>query len=392
MSGPVQVGIPQLDALLGSVPQNASILYVNDPGVETDAFLLQSAAHHLSTGRKVVYVTLRRSPSAILDSMAEYGFDARGGGSRLLFVDGFSSTRAGFEEAAYVLRHPDDLDELVHLVDQAASEHPDAVILFDALNDLADRWGTPGFSEAAAKIAKAIKRFHLAEALFTEWEYEGTIKHVYQHFDAILRLRTVQGRIQLTQYFLVERANWLAQTPATPRLYRALKPGGVQVYIPKILVTGPPNAGKSTFIQSVSDTAHSVDRMGTTIALDHGQYTQDGLTADLFGTPGQSRFDPLLQRLGGHALGVIVMVDASRPETFGRAKEMLDQTWKEGLPALIVANKSDLGNALSIDSLAAELKPPGGVDVVSCVASDRDRARAVLREMIDRILAGGMKF
>ena len=78
------------------------------------------------------------------------------------------------------------------------------------------------------------------------------------------------------------------------RPIRKIKPGGFRGYIPKILVTGPFHAGKTTMVHSLSMRAVSVQRMGTTVALDFGHVDYKGFSLDLFGTIGQPRFDPIL--------------------------------------------------------------------------------------------------
>ncbi|MDX1611920.1 MAG: GTP-binding protein, partial [Candidatus Thermoplasmatota archaeon] len=165
---------------------------------------------------------------------------------------------------------------------------------------------------------------------------------------------------------------------------------GVHVYIPKVVVTGPYNAGKSTFVHTVSDTAVSVDRLGTTVALDHGHVTINGVTADIFGTPGQARFDPILRTVAGQALGVIVLVDATKPDTFPRARELLEKTVVHGIPVIIAANKQDLPGALTPEEVEARLKPPRHVKVIGCSGQDRASSRRLLETMNDNIVLRGM--
>jgi uncharacterized protein len=188
------------------------------------------------------------------------------------------------------------------------------------------------------------------------------------------------------QYFVVERAQGAPVREPRPRLFKALKPGGVHVYVPKIVVTGPYNAGKSSFIHAISDTAVSADHLGTTVALDHGRITLEGLTADIFGTPGQARFDPILRIVGGQAVGVIVVVDSTKPDSLDRARDMLQQMWRQGLPAIIAANKQDLPGALTPAEVARLMDPPQGIKVVGCQGQDRESGRQVLRELLDQIL------
>ena len=88
----------------------------------------------------------------------------------------------------------------------------------------------------------------------------------------------------------------------------------------KMVVTGPFNAGKTEFIQSVSEidvvsterkissTAERSVKESTTVAMDFGRITVDeDLVLYLFGTPGQKRFDFMWEILSEGMLGFIVM-------------------------------------------------------------------------------------
>lgn len=378
-----RLGIPQLDRFLQSVPDRASFVLVNEPGIEAAPFLYQAADAHANAGRTVCYLVLSRTPSSVRRAMQEFGFDT---GDRLKFIDGFSSLVGAAEDAAYALQDPTDLAALAALLERVAADHPDALLLVDPLSTLVDHVGFAPFRDAFPRIHDAMKRFRISATLFTRWPYEDDVRPLFARFDALVRLRAVEDRVLVSQYFTVERVGWAEQTPARPVLYKAVKPGGVFAYIPKIVVTGPFHAGKTTFIQTLSDTAVSVNRLGTTVALDHGHVTIDGLTADVFGTPGQERFDPILKIISSQALGVVVVVDSTRPDTFERARQMMHQTWKQGLPIVVAANKQDSANALHPDEVKRLLDTPAHVRVVGCTASARDGCIHVLRQLIEQIM------
>jgi len=93
----------------------------------------------------------------------------------------------------------------------------------------------------------------------------------------------------------------------------------------KILFTGTMGAGKTTAIAAVSEsppvrtearnTDTEVDKATTTVGLDYGELTLDnGETLRLYGTPGQKRFDFMWKILARGALGVVILVDNSRPD------------------------------------------------------------------------------
>ena len=100
----------------------------------------------------------------------------------------------------------------------------------------------------------------------------------------------------------------------------------------KMVVTGPFAAGKTQFIQTISeiDVVETEARISrdservkeyTTVAMDFGRITVDeDLVLYLFGTPGQRRFDFMWEILSEGMLGFVVVVDSTRPETFREAR------------------------------------------------------------------------
>ncbi len=103
----------------------------------------------------------------------------------------------------------------------------------------------------------------------------------------------------------------------------------------KVLFTGPMGAGKTTAIGCISETPPVVtdvdntdsehSKAKTTVGLDFGMMTLDnGDRIRLFGTPGQQRFDFLWKILANNALGVIVLIDNTRPDPMADLVTYLD--------------------------------------------------------------------
>jgi uncharacterized protein len=386
MAGAETTGIVQLDKLLAGMPPKATLVLVNDPGVESEPFLYQTAHQHLRAGKTVVYAVFNRPPSSVLRGLEEYGFSNPDHRSRLLFLDAYSALMGASENAEYALTIPNEPAKVTELLVRIARERPGAVLVLDSITTMLDHAAPNAFAAAIPDLKKALRQFSVCVAMVTRWPYGPEFQNFIATFDAVVNLKGVEDRVLLNQYFVVERASWLKQIDQKPLLYKTIKPGGVFVYIPKIVITGPYHAGKTTFIQTLSDTAVSVNRLGTTVALDHGHVTFDGLTADLFGTPGQERFDPLLKTIAGQALGVIVVVDSTRPDSLERAREMMLLTGRQGLPVIVAANKQDEAGALSPMEIAKLLHAPEHVRVVGCIGKQRESARAVLGELISQIM------
>ncbi len=96
----------------------------------------------------------------------------------------------------------------------------------------------------------------------------------------------------------------------------------------KIIFTGPVGAGKTTAIAAISDvppvctneTASDMTRHrkeATTVAMDYGVMHLDGKERiHLYGTPGQERFDFMWEILTKGGLGLVLLLDNTRPDPF----------------------------------------------------------------------------
>jgi len=225
---------------------------------------------------------------------------------------------------------------------------------------------------------------------FTAWPYsDDTLLSIKEDvFDSTVSVGGIAGEVIFGQYFGVLKANW---TDVVHKyiLFKVLTPGGVRAYIPKILVTGPFDAGKSTFVHALSTRAVSVDRLGTTIALDHGHVDHKGFAADIFGTPGQERFDPIIKLISGEAMGVFLILDSTRAEDFARGMQMLEITRSFGLPVVIIANKQDFDGALSPEDIRGTLDMPENILVMPAVATTGEGVFEAFETLIDMVMEVG---
>ena len=167
----------------------------------------------------------------------------------------------------------------------------------------------------------------------------------------------------------------------------------------KMVITGPFSAGKTEFIQSVSEIdvvaterkiSSDAERVkeDTTVAMDFGRITvDDDLVLYLFGTPGQRRFDFMWEILSEGMLGFVVLVDSVRPETFREARHILEVfSSYASTPYVIAANKQDLPDAWSLEDVRIALKIDRDVKVLGCVARDKETVKNVLLELLYSIL------
>ena len=167
----------------------------------------------------------------------------------------------------------------------------------------------------------------------------------------------------------------------------------------KVVVTGPFNAGKTTFIKAVSEiTVLSTERQvsdtsqegsgETTVAMDFGRITvSDDVVLYLFGTPGQERFSFMWETLSEGMLGFVLLVDADEQESVSDAASMIT-FFKEmsDVPFVVAANKVDAEDTEALQRVRDALALEDSVPLLPVDARDKDSVKAVLLGLLYEIL------
>ena len=168
----------------------------------------------------------------------------------------------------------------------------------------------------------------------------------------------------------------------------------------KVVVTGPYEAGKTTFIHTiseitvlsterpVSDAGHSTSGR-TTVAMDFGRITAaPDLALYLFGTPGQERFEFMWDILAEGMLGYILIVDPLRPGGIDEARRVRKRFEELGeVPGVVAINKLVGDDQQAIDDLRLSLQLPDDAPVVITDARDRNAVKATLLTLFGALLA-----
>jgi small GTP-binding protein len=169
----------------------------------------------------------------------------------------------------------------------------------------------------------------------------------------------------------------------------------------KVVIAGPFAAGKTQFINTVSEiktvkTERRTQQLNeksvkdyTTVAMDFGKVRiDDEHELYLFGTPGQFRFDFMWEILGEGALGIIILVDSTDPTTFHEARKIINFFQSRfPVPMVVGANKQDLPNAWSPEDvrIALDIDEEEGIPVIPVSAIDKESVKNALLTLFEII-------
>ena len=141
----------------------------------------------------------------------------------------------------------------------------------------------------------------------------------------------------------------------------------------RIVFAGPIGAGKTTAIQALSDIppistevasveAEAVGKKTTTVAFDLGQVLlENGDLVQLYGAPGQARFDFMWPMISENAIGAVILADNRRPDTI----ELTVEYVREFAPRVTAGNcvvgvgRSDLHPKPGVDAYQDALEAEG---------------------------------
>jgi len=387
--------IPMLDELLGGgMPAGTSILFTAMPGVTSEVFGYQIIAERMRNETDVCFIyTNTRTPVEIEHVFQRYGWDLRSflDSGQAFFIDSISPMMGMPAIGKYSI---DDFRESEKTITNAISDIAGGVAVIEDISTLLDSIGVDPTFDLIERLNKEARSNDVNMIyMFTRWNYEKVmLDRLSDIVDCEIKLFSVEEKVIYRQVFAITKSNWI-KTSGAKIFFEVLEPGGVRIFIPKLLVTGPYNAGKTTFTKAIAPDTVSVERQTfelfpTTVGLDIGHIDYKGFSADVFGTPGQERFDLLLEPLGREAIGTFIVIDSTKPETFVRAKEMIRMCRTEAIPKVIIANKQDLPNALSPDEIKKRMALWEDVPIVPVSAANKqglDEALDILFSLIYRI-------
>ncbi len=386
MTTVVVTGLPPLDAHLQRVGERASVLLLSGPGIDPAPYALHLLLAAVGRGAPVSYLVNNKPPAAVRREADALGFDLPAAEERkqAAIIDAYSAHAGVPSSEPHTVPDPLDPDGLLTALRTAGRGE---TVILDSLSSYLDVRGN-GVDDILRVVA-TLRATGTVIALFTSWGHDAaTVQRIKERFDVVLDLRAVEEVTIVRQFMFLERVGdkTFERTGAPVRV---LRPGGVRVYVPKVLVTGPYRAGKTSMVKAITRSSVSVNPLGTTVALDHGTLDHKGLSAAVYGTPGQELFDPILDVLADEAVAVILVVDSGNRRSFPRAKTMLQRTRGRSLPLIVAANHWDREGHLGVEEIRKKLTLPAHVPIIPTVATEKVGIAELLDALVERLMGEG---
>lgn len=386
----IETGIPKLDDYLGGgIPEKKSLLFSIAPEVEESNLAIHVLHHNLQRGKRCIYVVSQSSSKQLAHSFREFGWDFEEYSDLLTVVDGYSRLIGTPSDEKFVILEPHDILSYEDVVDELLEAQPGpAVVSFDSLSNIMDLCGERETLQGISRINERISdKNGVAVYNFTSWPYKESILYRIQRlFDAIVEIDAVTGETYSGQKYHLVKIGWNGQASKSV-LFKVYRPGGIRIYVPKVMVMGPFRSGKTSFMKALCDRHTSVDRMGSTIAVEHGTIDRPAYRAEVFGVPGQERFLPLVQKMKGVASGALLVIDATQPEQIPEAKKMAAELSEQHIPYVVAANKCDAPGAMGEEEIRRRMDAPE-TPVVPTAATTGEGVFKAFEMLVEEIIGG----
>jgi uncharacterized protein len=380
----ISTGVSGMDEMLGAgIPRGSRVVFSLEPGVDGQLFMISTLSSALAKGLSCLLILPNTTMDAFTnDAEKQYGACLGLAAKPVAFIDAIDRERiqksARSDEAraeawkARIQKHCRD-----HKVD----------VVFAYFDLLYEDFGLETANSILASAQAERETTLILENLNLEGPQQLDRFRREYAFDLVIAVRSSSRPFPHFTYFTLHHVSW---SPCRARSVPFITADGrIIPYIPKIVVLGPAHSGKSTFVASASDEGHTRDcrepEDATAVAMDFGWLRWKDFDIVLYGTPGHTRFDPLLPPYLQQAMGAVVVIDMTNPDKLPRAKNLIRMITKCHIPYVIAGNKSDKPGCMSAGQVREGLGTGDEIPLILISATRRDDVHKVLESLVDSI-------
>jgi Predicted GTPase len=381
----ISTGMYGIDDMLGGgIPAGSRVLYSLDPGVDGQLFMISTLYEALEQKKTCLVIIPHTTVEAFLHEVEHLrGHRIRPEEQNITFLDSSDRERIQRQAGKSGQMVKAWQDRIKKVCTEKKIE-----VLFGYIDVLYEDLGLECGLSLLSSACCTKKSTVIVEHLNLDGDAFLDRPEIRRAFDLILAIKSSFQPLPHFNYFTILYTSWSTQLRRSVPFQ--IRRGHIVPYIPKIVVTGPPNSGKSRFVLNATALGVSVDRVGTdgptvTTSMDFGWLHWQDFDITLYGTPGQPRFDAMLPGVLRNAMGAVLIVDATDCEQLPRAKQLFKTIAKMHLPVIVAATKKDLPGVMGEDEIRTGLGIGKDVPVFLISAMQKNDVRDVLESLVASI-------
>ncbi|MFA4861206.1 GTP-binding protein [Methanoregula sp.] len=381
----IPTGMHALDEMLGGgIPGDSRVLYSMEPGVNGQLFMISTLSAALKKGMTCLVILPNTTVDAFRhDAITLQGDQKALSSDKLAFIDAIDRERIQKGAAS---RDAEARDWKARI--QKVCRESGVDVIFAYFDLLYEEFGL----ETGLSILESARQDRKTTLILEHLNLEGAPlvdRFIHEHsFDLVLTIRSSSHPLPQFSYFTLLHTSW-APLPVRSIPF-SVSEGKVILYTPKIVVTGPEHSGKTTFVSHASAADQETTRAGVpketaTGTMDFGRLRWKNFDITLYGTPGQTEFDPQIMPTLRHAMGVVIVIDAADQDMFPRAKYLAGLVAKQRIPFVIAANRKDPHKVIAESVIRNALALPREIPLYYISATERSDVSRVLESLVDYI-------
>lgn len=367
------------EALDGGIKPGSNVLLLVDLLINKAEFAGALTNYRIEQDDDVIYYLNNKMPKYIKDRLDNTE-------EQVEIVDGFSAVLEEDTDTEYKIdsniqeEREEYVKETKEKVKEGLEGKENPTFMIDSMDPFVGQWDEINdllkSIESASEESGSVNYFLQPNIGYEEGGEE--IEKMKENFDYVLHLKGLERSGFILKFIEILEPEVQTRVPYDTT------PTGLAMYVPKMLVTGPTNAGKTETVKTMSETSVSAEEGGTTVALDNGQVSMKGIKADIFGTPGEKRFDWAMNFLGESIFGAFILVD-SRDPNYERANEIKENLQEKEIPLLVLANFQNKDEANEPEEIEEKM----GLETIPVDAKHGENLQQSLERLMEKILTEG---
>ena len=361
-------GIDLIDNLVFDRIENVgAILILGDGGTGKSILCKQFAYEGLRRGENCIYVAIDESREEIIESMERFNWKV----DRYLEDGSFKILGVSPSELSNINALNLKLTESFSRIGNGAAR-----VIIDSLTALCSTVDRPTvIIDFIRLLGRKVKNF--GSLCFYTLNRQGfdirLIELIKDVSDGVIELKLAEERGLLKHYLRIFKMKGVDHSRKWVP-YTIDRHHGLRFYVPKVLLIGPPGAGKKTITRQLA---------GGNVKEEFRVSLGELELELILGEEGSNMARQIVSR---DISGIIVVADSADPYGLQEAVKLLNDVYELDIPVVLLANKQDLKDAITPQNIRDEFSVPAGVHIIGTTALDGGGLEESLKTLLKLII------